>query len=33
MLDGLRNKDAIFFRNRSHPNVKALDAMDLDYPR
>jgi hypothetical protein len=31
MLDGLRNKDAIFFRNRSHPNVKALDALDLDH--
>ncbi|KAL3923964.1 MAG: hypothetical protein SGILL_001339 [Bacillariaceae sp.] len=32
MMDGLRNKDALFFRDRSHPNVQELDALDLDYP-
>lgn len=30
-LDGLRNKDQLFSGDRSHPNVKELDRLDLTY--
>ena len=31
-LEGLRNKEKLFFGNRTHPNIVALDALDLTYP-
>lgn len=31
-LEGLRNKDALFFGDRSHPNVVVLDELVLTYP-
>jgi Zinc finger, C3HC4 type (RING finger) len=31
-LEGLRNKDALFFGDRSHPNIVALDGLVLTYP-
>jgi hypothetical protein len=31
-IEGLRNKDALFFGDRSHPNIVALDGLTLTYP-
>lgn len=31
-LEGLRNKSKLFFGDRSHPNIRALDGLVLDYP-
>ena len=30
-LEGLKNKDKLFFGDRSHPNVVALDSLELSY--
>jgi hypothetical protein len=30
-LEGLRNKAKLFFGDRSHPNIRDLDALDLTY--
>lgn len=30
-LEGLRNKEQLFFGDRSHPNVQDLDALELSY--
>jgi hypothetical protein len=31
-LKGIRNKETLFFGNRSHPNIVALDELELAYP-
>lgn len=31
-LDGLRNKEKLYYGDRSHPNIRDLDALDLNYP-